>query len=65
MTGTTRAPKRKRDKPNLGFELDAQLHDLITREKNLIPSKGKSQIIRDRLRQSYIDYPLPAEGTRV
>lgn len=62
MSGTTRAPKRKRDKPNLGFELDAQLHDFITQEKVLIPSKSKSMIVRDRLRQSYIDYPLPKHG---
>lgn len=59
MAGTSKAPKRQRTKPNLGFELDDQLHELITREKALTPWKGKSQIIRDRIRQSYVDYPLP------
>lgn len=60
MAGTPKPPKRQRTKPNLGFELDAQLQELIMREKHLTPWKGKSQIIRDRIRQSYIDYPLPA-----
>jgi spore coat protein CotF len=53
--------KQKRKNPNLGFVLDHDLNALIEREKQMTPFKSKSMIIRDRLRQSYQNYPLDKE----
>ncbi len=63
MAVKTAVKKRQRPNPNLGLELDKALNELITRETMLIPSKSKSMVVRERLRQSYIDYPLPGEQT--
>lgn len=50
-------------KSNLGFQLDPDLEALITRERAITPWKTKSQIVRDRLRQSYIDHPLDRKAS--
>lgn len=45
--------------PNLGFQIDPQLNALILRECRLTPWKSKSAVIRERLRTSYQEHPLP------
>ncbi len=62
VTGTAKGKvnAKKPDKPALTFELDGELNAMIAAEHDLIPSKSKGMIIRQRLHQSYQDYPLPA-----